>query len=269
MISAAEASGELLWRLPIPEQTREAVAHREQDRRRAAAQLGALGVGAASPRRSSSSSSTDGPGRTSTSPARPGTRGGPWGHVPPGATGYGVTTLVELARQLAVDDERGARRRTERRLLGEASGASCCLLEPVVVAHPLRDADQPGVVRRDAVAVGELVRPLHRRDPPPGPLAVVGDQQQRHVGDRRARLDEALDTAAAPDEVEQVLLVGVVGRERDHARLAAARVAARGTDRADPWRQVCCIGTSRPHVNTTLVRSRRRRVVGWRREFGA
>jgi leucyl aminopeptidase len=29
--------------------------------------------------------------------------GGPWGHVPAGATGYGVTTLVELARQLSVD----------------------------------------------------------------------------------------------------------------------------------------------------------------------
>jgi len=30
--------------------------------------------------------------------------GGPYGHVPSGATGFGVTTLVELARQLSTTD---------------------------------------------------------------------------------------------------------------------------------------------------------------------
>ena len=81
------------------------------------------------------------------------------------------------------------------------------LLAPVVLAHPLRDADHRGVVRRDLVLVAELVGPPHRRHPATGPLAVVGDQQQGHVADRCARLDEALDPAAAAHELVQVLLV--------------------------------------------------------------
>ena len=101
--------------------------------------------------------------------------GGPYGHVPSGATGFGVTTLVEFAR-------------CARRGLDPLR-----LLARVVVAHPLRHADHGGVVRRHAVAVGEVVRPLDARHPPPGPLPVVRDEQQGHVADRRARLDESLD----------------------------------------------------------------------------
>ena len=98
--AAAEASGELLWRLPIPEQIREDVA----DTKIAdvlQAQLGALGIGAATPRPSSSSSSTGRPWAHLDIAGPAWNSGGPWGHVPPGATGYGVTTLVELVAALA------------------------------------------------------------------------------------------------------------------------------------------------------------------------
>ena len=75
--------------------------HREQDRRRAPAQLGPVGVLALRgglPRRSSSATS---PGPTSTSRAPRSNEGGAWGHVPTGATGYGVATLVAYAAALA------------------------------------------------------------------------------------------------------------------------------------------------------------------------
>ena len=58
------------------------------------------------------------------------------------------------------------------------------------------------------VLVAELVRPVDRRHPAAGPLAVVGDEQQRHVADRGARLDEPLDAAPGGDELAQVRLVG-------------------------------------------------------------
>ena len=65
-----------------------------------------------------------------------------------------------------------------------------------VLPHPLRDADHAGLVGRDAAPLAELVGPVGRRHPAAGELAVPGHQQQRHVADRRARLDEALDALA-------------------------------------------------------------------------
>ena len=52
------------------------------------------------------------------------------------------------------------------------------LLATVVLAHPRRVADHRGVVRRDAVGVGEAVRPLDRGHPATGPLAVVRDEDR-------------------------------------------------------------------------------------------
>src|SRR3954451_17356011 len=80
-----------------------------------------------------------------------------------------------------LDDETSSARREFHRLTDETlgpagSGAALELLAAVVVAHPLRDADDGGVVRRHLVLVAELVGPVDRRDPAPGPLAVVGDQ---------------------------------------------------------------------------------------------
>ena len=123
------------------------------------------------------------------------------------------------------------------------------LLAPaVVLPHPRRVADHRGVVRRDAVLVGEPVRPLHRRDPAPGPLAVVGDQDHGDVADRRARLDEPLDPAAGGRELAQVLLVGGVGgphgrRGRPRVRDGACRCGRRGASRSiQPMAPVCPAG---------------------------
>ena len=100
------------------------------------------------------------------------------------------------------------------------------LLAAVVVAHPLRDADHGGVVGRDLVAVAELVRPVDRGHPAAGPLTVVGDQEQRHVADRGAGLDEPLDALVALHELLQVVLVDVVGRAHP-GRPGAGRVLCR------------------------------------------
>ena len=113
------------------------------------------------------------------------------------------------------DADRGARRRTESLGLVELLAQlllAPLLLPPVVLAHPRRDPDERGVIARHAVAVGELVCPVHRWHPAAGPLSVVRDEQQRHVRDRGARLDETLDSTPRPDELEQVFLVGIVGR---------------------------------------------------------
>ena len=127
------------------------------------------------------------------------------------------------------------------------------LLAAVVVAHPLRDADDGGVVRRDLVLVAELVRPVDRRDPAPGPLAVVGDQQQGHVADRGARLDEALDALRA----RRPRSAGAPGRRcrrrapgssRCGTRRAPARSSwSRGRAGSGPsmtWGQVCLADAS-------------------------
>src|SRR5215211_1023189 len=95
------------------------------------------------------------------------------------------------------------------------------LLAGVVFAHPRWVADDRSVVRRDPQFVGEVVRPLDRRDPPPGPLAVDGDQQQRVLRHRGTRLDEALDALAGLGELPQVLLIGVA-RSAHRARLVPA-----------------------------------------------
>ena len=131
------------------------------------------------------------------------------GHWPPGGTGFALTTLVDYARP-------GRSTRTPRSLL------------PLdVLAHPLRDADHAGLVRRDAAPLAERVGPVGRRHPATGELAVPGHQQQRHVADRGARLDEALDALAGRDEVLEVLLV-VARRTPAPASTRCARCRRRG-----------------------------------------
>lgn len=103
VIAAARVSGELLWRLPIPEQSRQDVLEskiadvlqvnwvRWGSALFAAAFLEQFVAGRPWAHLDIAGSAWN--------------SGGPWGHVPSGATGYGVTTLVELARQLAHQDE--------------------------------------------------------------------------------------------------------------------------------------------------------------------
>ena len=71
---------------------------------------GCAGAPRSSPRRSSRSSSTDRPWAHLDIAGPAWNTGGPWGHVPSGATGYGISTLVEYVAALAAAGEPGVRR---------------------------------------------------------------------------------------------------------------------------------------------------------------
>jgi leucyl aminopeptidase len=99
VVSAARASGELVWRLPIPDQIREDVVDTK-----IADVLQANWVRWGSALYAAAFLEQFVEGRPWAHLDIAGSAwnsGGPWGHLPPGATGYGVTTLVELARTLA------------------------------------------------------------------------------------------------------------------------------------------------------------------------
>ena len=112
----------------------------QQDRRPGPARLDPLGRRPVRRRRSCASSPAGCRGPTSTSPGRRSTPAAPTATSPPGGTGFAVATLVDYARRspTAVEPTR--------------LEAAVLLLAPVVVAHPLRDADHRGVVRRHAGA---------------------------------------------------------------------------------------------------------------------
>ena len=102
MVSAAKASGELVWRLPIPEQIREDVV---DSKIADVLQANWVRWGSASYAAAFLEQFVDGrPWAHLDIAGAAWNSGGPWGHVPPGATGYGVTTLVELARAMADAD---------------------------------------------------------------------------------------------------------------------------------------------------------------------
>ena len=181
---------------------------------------------------------------------------GPYGHVPSGATGFGVTTLVD-ARSLAAgwpDPGLGL----------QPAG----LLAAVVVAHALRDADHGGVVRRHPVRVGEVVRPRHARHPAAGPLAVVGHEQQRHVAHRGARLDESLDPATGADELRQVRdVVPSAARTRVDPVLVPSRAGRRmRPERRN--RSKSAMPSLCPSARSDPVWTGSRRVQGWARPIG-
>ena len=161
---AGDRAGEPLWPLPIPDEMGEKVrgnskiadlAQHNTDRWGGALYAAAFlreFVGDATA------------GRTWTSPGRRSTTRLPTATRLPGGTGVAVATLVELADRSC-----------------QAPEPPLVLLPLVLLPHPRRVADHGGVVRRDAVAVGEAVRPVDRRHPAPGPLTVVGDQHHRDV----------------------------------------------------------------------------------------
>ncbi len=267
---AAAASGELLWRLPIPDETREAV--RTESKIADVLQHNWVRWGSALFAAAFLEEFVDDRPWAHLDIAGPAwNTGGAWGHVHAGG---------DRLRDLHAGGVRRGAGRAEgtgdgRRVLGRGrlglGGRSvqvavellleAFLLGPVVGAHPVRDADQPCVVRRDAVAVRELVRPLHRRHAAAGPLAVVGDEQQRHVGDRRPWLDEALDALARLDELQQVVLVLVVGSAHDGARgrdaLAASAEAIEQTHAPK-----CAASGVESHANTTCCRDKTGEVIG-------
>ena len=98
--AAAEASGELLWRLPIPEESREAVRTESKVAdllqhnwvRWGSALFAAAFLGEFVGDRPWAHLDIAGPAYNG---------GGAWGHVPPGGTGYGISTLVAYAASLA------------------------------------------------------------------------------------------------------------------------------------------------------------------------
>lgn len=99
VVSAAGASGELIWRLPIPEQSRRAVL---ETKVADVLQADMVRWGSALYAAAFLEQFVDGHRWAHLDIAGAAwNSGGPWGHLPAGATGYGVTTLVELARQLA------------------------------------------------------------------------------------------------------------------------------------------------------------------------
>ncbi|MDX6232458.1 MAG: leucyl aminopeptidase [Nocardioidaceae bacterium] len=98
--AAAETSGELLWRLPIPEETREAV--RTESQIADVLQHNWVRWGSALFAAAFLEEFVDGRPWAHLDIAGPAwNTGSPWGHVPSGATGYGISTLVEYVAALA------------------------------------------------------------------------------------------------------------------------------------------------------------------------
>jgi leucyl aminopeptidase len=97
--AAAERSGEMLWRLPIPDESRDAV----RDSKIAdVLQHNWVRWGSALFAAAFLSEFVGDKPWAHLDIAGPAwNTGGPWGHVPAGATGYGITTLVAYAAALA------------------------------------------------------------------------------------------------------------------------------------------------------------------------
>ncbi len=100
--AAAESSGELLWRLPIPDESREAVRDskiadvlQHNWVRWGSALFAAAFLGEFVGENKWAHIDIAGPAYNG---------GGPWGHVPSGATGYSISTLVSYAAALSGPD---------------------------------------------------------------------------------------------------------------------------------------------------------------------
>ena len=101
--AAAETSGEMLWRLPIPDQTREAV--RTESKIADVLQHNWVRWGSALFAAAFLEEFVGDTPWAHLDIAGPAWNdGGPWGHVPSGGTGYAIPTLVEYVAALASDD---------------------------------------------------------------------------------------------------------------------------------------------------------------------
>jgi len=97
---AAATSGEMVWRLPIPDETREAV--RTESKIADVLQHNWVRWGSALFAAAFLEEFVDGTPWAHLDIAGPAyNEGGAWGHVPTGATGYGIPTLVEYVAALA------------------------------------------------------------------------------------------------------------------------------------------------------------------------
>ncbi len=104
LASAADASGEMLWRLPIPDETRQEV--RTESKIADVLQHNWVRWGSALFAAAFLEEFTGDRPWAHLDIAGPAwNTGGPWGHVPSGATGYGISTLVEYVAALAAAGE--------------------------------------------------------------------------------------------------------------------------------------------------------------------
>jgi leucyl aminopeptidase len=98
--SAAETTGELMWRLPIPDETRERI--RSESKVADLLQHNWVRWGSALWAAGFLQEFVDGRPFAHLDIAGPAyNTGGPWGHVPSGGTGYSIATLVEYVAALA------------------------------------------------------------------------------------------------------------------------------------------------------------------------
>ena len=103
VLSAAKVSGEPLWRLPIPDETREQV--RTESKIADVLQHNWVRWGSTLFATAFLEQFVEGRPWVHLDIAGPAWNGaGPAGHIPFGGTGFGVTTLVELARQMSTTD---------------------------------------------------------------------------------------------------------------------------------------------------------------------
>lgn len=77
-------------------------------------------------------------------------------------------------------------------------------LPAVPLAHPLWVADDLRIVSGNRELAGKVMSRLRILDPAPGPLAVVGDQDDGRRCHRRGRFDEGFHTAPGAGELLQV-----------------------------------------------------------------
>src|SRR3954470_13104161 len=88
------------------------------------------------------------------------------------------------------------------------------------VAHALGVAGDLGVVHGDGQLARELAGDVGAVDAAPGPLAVGSHEHDRRLGDGGARLDVALDAAAARDELLEMGEVAALGSAVEGAAAA-------------------------------------------------
>jgi leucyl aminopeptidase len=102
--AAAESTGELLWRLPVPEETREQI--RTESKVADLLQHNWVRWGGALWAAAFLTEFVDGKPFVHLDVAGPAYNDrAPWGHVPSGGTGFGIPTIVEYVASLATSAE--------------------------------------------------------------------------------------------------------------------------------------------------------------------
>ena len=214
--------GEDAWTMPLPDHIRSELDSRVADT--LANVTGGRNAGMLVAGSSCASSCRTGwHGRTSTSPGPRSTPAGPTATRPRAGRARTHAGGGAGGHRRTADQPRLARGGIGS-LQAQVASARTVAQHPlprVVVAHPLRVADDLYVVDRHPQRPGELLGGRGAADPTPGPLTVLRDQHDRGVGDRRLRLYEGLDALACRRPRPQVRFV-VRARAAQRSRPAPA-----------------------------------------------